>query len=92
MGAQTKIGAMKVANPPMWARLVADAMRGAGGRIPDAARALGVSDRTLFRWLDDDLLRDVPRVANGLGRDGKRGRRAKTEEKKGPKGRKEKTR
>jgi len=45
-------------------------MRAAGGRVPDAAETLGVSKRTLFRWLDDPLLEDVQRAAPSLHREG----------------------
>jgi phage antirepressor YoqD-like protein len=44
-------------------------MRDAEGRIPDAAAALQISPRQLFRWLDDKRLGDVKRVSIGRRRD-----------------------
>ncbi|MBI2389499.1 MAG: hypothetical protein HYV09_07875 [Deltaproteobacteria bacterium] len=45
-------------------------MRGAGGRVPAAAEALGISTRQLFRWLDDPALANVERAAVGTRPDG----------------------
>jgi hypothetical protein len=63
------LGALRVVDPAKWAREVKKAMRAAGGRVPDAAEALDVSTRTLFRWLDDNLLEDVERAEASLHRD-----------------------
>lgn len=58
-----------------WVARVREAMRDAGGRIPDAAAALGVHERTLYRWLDDTdpstqrmTLAATPRVRVGVRR------------------------
>lgn len=48
-----------------WAREVKRAMRDAGGRVPVAAEALGISPRQLFRWLEDPALADVERAPVG---------------------------
>lgn len=56
------LGAERVAVPKKWAAQVRKAMKDAGGRITEAADALGVSRRTLYRWLDED-----PRLA-GIAR------------------------
>jgi hypothetical protein len=44
-------------------------MRRASGRVPDAAAALDVSVRQLFRWLNDPLLADVERASSSVHRD-----------------------
>ncbi len=64
------LGALRLVDPEKWSREVRKAMRAAGGRVPDAAETLGVSKRTLFRWLDDPLLEDVQRAAPSLHREG----------------------
>lgn len=38
---------------PDWIRLVREALAASGGRVPDAAAQLGVSERTLYRWLSE---------------------------------------
>jgi hypothetical protein len=48
-----------------WAREVKRAMLDAGGRVPAAAEALGISTRQLFRWLEDPALAKVERAAVG---------------------------
>lgn len=67
----TPLGLLRLSARPAWARRVREAMQASGGRIPDAAEALEVSMRTLFRWLDEPDLADVPRVANGAKRQAK---------------------
>ncbi len=74
MGRLTRTGALRMVDPTAWVREVRGAMRAAEGRIPDAAKELGVSMRQLFRWLDDPALRDVPRAPPALHRE-KRGKR-----------------
>jgi hypothetical protein len=59
----TAIGALKVADPKEWASTVKQAMKANGGRITDAAVALGVSPRTLFRWLALPPLENVAKSA-----------------------------
>lgn len=72
----SQMGALKVLDREKWAKKIRSAMSAAGGRIPDAAEAIGVGVRQLFRWLQDEDFADVPRVENGLPRDGnKRGRK-----------------
>jgi len=41
------------------------AMAETGGRVPAAARALGVTRRTVYRWLADPRLADVARAPKG---------------------------
>jgi hypothetical protein len=65
----SNMGALKVIDPIAWSAAVRKAMIVAAGRIPDAALALGVAERTLYRWLDDPALADLPRVANGIRRE-----------------------
>lgn len=69
----SKLGALRVADTRAFERIVRATMGANGGRIPDAARHLGVSERTLFRWLSEAPLTDCPRVANGEPRTGRRG-------------------
>lgn len=74
-----RIGALRVVDPAQWEREIRRAMSRAEGRIPDAAFHLGIHRRTLFRWLQEPRLADVPRVAHGEPRPGnKRGRKPKS--------------
>jgi hypothetical protein len=67
----SELGALRVLDPDKWARRVRAEMRKAGGRVPDAASALGVSVRQLYRWLDAKdaagrkLFDDVQRAGPG---------------------------
>jgi transcriptional regulator of acetoin/glycerol metabolism len=63
-----RLGALKIVQPEKWARELRKAMKAAEGRIPDAAAALGVHERTLYRWLDEPEFKDVDRVAVGTRR------------------------
>jgi hypothetical protein len=63
------LGALRVVDPEKWASTVRRAMRRASGRVPDAAAALDVSVRQLFRWLNDPLLADVERASSSVHRD-----------------------
>lgn len=66
----SELGALRVVDAAKWAREIRQAMKRSDGRVPDAARELGVSPRTLFRWLAEDrLLKDVERAAPSLHRD-----------------------
>lgn len=72
----SQMGALRVLNRSAWEKKIRTAMFNAEGRIPDAAIALAVGARQLFRWLEDETFTDVVRVENGLPRDGnKRGRK-----------------
>ncbi len=62
----TAIGATRVADPEGWEKQVRACMKRAKGRIPEAAAELGVSTRTLFRWLADPPLDDVAKAAPSL--------------------------
>ena len=66
MSAPSALGALRLYDPAAWARKVRAAMRANQGRIAPAAAALGVSRRTLHRWLADPSLADVPRHAPGV--------------------------
>jgi transcriptional regulator with PAS, ATPase and Fis domain len=65
----TPAGALRIVDPAKWARAVKQAMRAAGGRVPEAAKALGVSRRQLYRWLMEPAFADVARAPVGLHRD-----------------------
>lgn len=66
----SELGALRVVDAEKWAKQVRQAMKRNEGRVPDAANELGVSTRTLFRWLAEDrLLKDVERAASSLHRD-----------------------
>lgn len=77
-GPLSPIGALRLADPDKWAATVRDVMARTDGRIPEAAQELGISERQLFRWLDDPLLEGIerappciqhgPRKPNGQGR------------------------
>ena len=62
----TTIGATRVSDPNEWERLVRFAMRRAKGRTADAATSLGISTRTLFRWLAEPPLDDVARAVPSI--------------------------
>lgn len=78
MPALSKIGALRLVNYPAWKKEIQEAMKKAGGRVPDAARALEISPRQLFRWLVE--LPQIPRIENGVHRDGTRGRKSVKEQ------------
>jgi ActR/RegA family two-component response regulator len=63
-----RLSALKVVDRERWAREIKRAMKASGGRIPDAAEALGVHERSLYRWLDEPDFEDVPRVGVGVRR------------------------
>ena len=50
----TALGAMRVLNRDRWLATLRKALEDTGGRIPAAAKALGVSVRQLSRWLAED--------------------------------------
>ena len=59
----TELGALRIARPDEFKARLKKAMREADGAVEDAAEALGVSARTLKRWLAD--MPDVPRRSEG---------------------------
>lgn len=65
--------AMRLVDPARWRGLVRDALAATAG-VPEAARALGVSRPTLYRWLGED-----PTLADGIALPGP-GPREKTTE------------
>lgn len=72
----TRLGGLRKGAPDVWEREVRAAMAAAGGRVPDAADALDVSNRTLFRWLEEDRFADVERADVGVHRKPKPKRRS----------------
>ena len=64
-GGLTPLGALRVLDPDEWARQVRKAMADADGAVAMAAYVLDVSPRTLFRWLSEPELADVPRRPPG---------------------------
>ena len=48
---QSYVGALKIVDPPRFAREVQSAIRKTDGDVETAAEILDVSPRTLFRWL-----------------------------------------
>jgi ActR/RegA family two-component response regulator len=63
-----RLSALRVVDRERWAKEIKRAMKAAGGRIPDAAEALGIHERSLYRYLDEPDFADVPRVAVGVRR------------------------
>lgn len=61
-----RLGALRLADPGAWEVRVRDAMAQESGRVQLAAGRLGVSTRTLMRWLAEPALRDIPRHAAGV--------------------------
>ena len=53
MSGITPTGALRIADPVAWKAKVLRVLRENGGRVPEAAAELGVSHRTLFRWMVD---------------------------------------
>lgn len=49
-----RLSAMRIADPIVWTTEVRNALRKADGDVPAASEALGVSSRTLFRWIEDN--------------------------------------
>lgn len=63
---QTVIGALKIADPKKWVSSIQAAMGKSQGRVPEAAHALGISPRQLWRWLEDPRLSNVERAPTGV--------------------------
>ena len=57
--------ATRIKDPLDWRNDITTAMARADGRVPDAARVLGVSGRTLYRNLEEPELDDVDRAPMG---------------------------
>lgn len=55
-----QLSALRVAAPARWRARVRKALV-AAGTIPGAAKALGINERTLYRWIADD-----PDLARGI--------------------------
>lgn len=63
------LGALRILDPEKWERAVRKAMVDADGRIPDAAEALGVSLRQMYRWLADERFAGLERAPVGEHRE-----------------------
>lgn len=61
----TDLLATRIKDPLDWRNSVYNAMAKSGGRVPDAAKNLGVSSRTLYRNLEEPALDDVERAPMG---------------------------
>jgi DNA-binding NtrC family response regulator len=57
--------ATRIKDPLDWRNDITNAMARSDGRVPDAAKALGVSGRTLYRNLEEPELDDVERAPMG---------------------------
>jgi DNA-binding NtrC family response regulator len=57
--------ATRIKDPLDWRNDISNAMAKHDGRVPDAAKALGVSGRTLYRNLEEPELDDVERAPMG---------------------------
>ena len=75
MSGITATGALRIADYTAWKAKVLRVLRENGGRVPEAAAELGVSHRTLFRWMVD--LQAEGKVARA--KKGPRGPRLPTE-------------
>jgi hypothetical protein len=66
----TELGALRVLKPDEWAKRIRRAVKDADGSLDDASAALGISRRTLQRWLasDERLAEARDRVAGRIGR------------------------
>jgi predicted ArsR family transcriptional regulator len=67
MSGITPTGALRIADPIAWKARVLRTLKECGGRVPEAAAELGVSGRTLFRWMLDLEAEgaEVPRALTG---------------------------
>jgi transcriptional regulator of acetoin/glycerol metabolism len=61
----TDLLATRIKDPLDWRNRVANAMSKTDGRVPDAAKLLGVSIRTLYRTLEDPEFTNVDRAPMG---------------------------
>lgn len=55
--ARARLIALRIATPTAWRAIVAETMRAAaaaGAGKPEAAALLGVSERGLYKWIDED--------------------------------------
>ena len=57
--------ATRIKDPLDWRNDISNAMAKADGRVPDAAKALGVSGRTLYRNLEEPELGGIERAPMG---------------------------
>ena len=57
--------ATRIKDPLDWRNDISNAMAKHDGRVPDAAKSLGVSGRTLYRNLEEPELDDVDRAPMG---------------------------
>ena len=65
----SQLGAMRILDEVKWERTIREAISDADGIIPDAAEALGLSTRQLYRLLTDSRFSDVDRAPPGEHRD-----------------------
>lgn len=65
----TNLGALRCLDANAWKVQIESAMKTAGGRISDAAKALDVSERQLFRWLAEPIFVNVKRAPTGVRRE-----------------------
>lgn len=61
----TDLLATRIKDPLDWRNSISNAMAKSDGRVPDAAKQLGVSGRTLYRNLEEPELGDVKRAPMG---------------------------
>lgn len=57
--------ATRIKDPLDWRNDISNAMTKADGRVPDAAKSLGVSSRTLYRNLEEPELSNLDRAPMG---------------------------
>ena len=62
----TPTGALRRVDPEAWAERVRAAIQKAGGRVPEAAQALGISPRQLWRLLKAGRFEGLPRAPTGV--------------------------
>jgi len=64
-GNVSELTALRIVDPKAWEARIRAAMKAADGRTTEAAEALGISVRQLYRVLDEPLFRDVVRARRG---------------------------
>jgi hypothetical protein len=62
-----RLSALRIADPPAWWRAVREALERADS-VPAAAKSLGVSERTLWRWASADTSLTRGLELRGAGR------------------------
>ncbi len=64
-GRLSDLALLRISDPKAWEKRIRAAMKECEGRVPDAAKALAVSPRQLWRVLNEPVFQDVERAGRG---------------------------